>query len=216
MCHLLFCKRKQPKVRFERTERTITEMSLDDGVKEYLRSLQASIDSQETTIACLRAKNKRLEEKLSSADSYNEELRLKIDELSKEVTRLKGDLKGANKTILGLQSMPRGSGESVAEEMTRVADQVVHEQFLQGMSYEETSGLYYDFKTGLYYDATKRMYYDGEKGTYLVFNEATNEYEPEGGVKSDSSSEEQVLSEGEVSSPSPLPPMTLATVVPRS
>ena len=42
----------------------------------------------------------------------------------------------------------------------------MHEQFLQSMVYEETSGLYYDYNSGYYYDANKKMYYDGQKEWY--------------------------------------------------
>ena len=45
--------------------------------------------------------------------------------------------------------------ENVAEEITKAASEVVHEQFLKSMVYEKTSGLYYDQNSGYYYDANK-------------------------------------------------------------
>ncbi len=194
-------------------------MELDSGVKEYLRSLQASIENQESTIESLRAKNKRLEEQLQSAED-------KVEELTKEITDLKDQL---------LTNAKPMSDEplSITEEITKAAQDVVKEQFLQSLVYEETSGLYYDYKSGYYYDAAKEMYYDGEKGVYLAYNSATGEYvaqsndDSDQGMSSRSSSPETIpeassadlakvqdesskkepreLSDGEISSPSPPP-----------
>ena len=144
---------------------------MDDGMREYLRSLQASIETQEATIEGLRGKNKRLEEKLLTAESYSEELRLQVQNLSQEVETLKSELlaqkessKGCTSTCIkaGLvtcddedQSGAMMTVENVAEEITKAASEVVHEQFLKSMVYEKTSGLYYDQNSGYYYDATK-------------------------------------------------------------
>ena len=141
---------------------------MDDGMREYLRSLQASIETQEATIEGLRGKNKRLEEKLLTAESYSEELRLQVQNLSQEVETLKSELlaqkessKGCTSTCIkaGLVTCDdedqRMTVENVAEEITKAASEVVHEQFLKSMVYEKTSGLYYDQNSGYYYDATK-------------------------------------------------------------
>ena len=141
---------------------------MDDGMREYLRSLQASIETQEATIEGLRGKNKRLEEKLLTAESYSEELRLQVQNLSQEVEALKSELlaqkessKGCTSTCIkaGLVTCDdedqRMTVENVAEEITKAASEVVHEQFLKSMVYEKTSGLYYDQNSGYYYDATK-------------------------------------------------------------
>ena len=73
---------------------------MDDGTREYLRGLQASIESQEATIQSLQSKNKRLEEKLKNSESYSEELRVQVETLSQEVTSLKNE----NKRLERIQS----------------------------------------------------------------------------------------------------------------
>merc|ERR1712141_896218 len=74
--------------------------TMDDGMREYLRSLQASIETQEATIESLRGKNKRLEEKLLTAESYSEELRLQVQNLSQEVEALKSELLAQKEKIV--------------------------------------------------------------------------------------------------------------------
>ena len=136
----------------------IFKKTMDDGMREYLRSLQASIDTQEVTIEGLRGKNKRLEEKLLTAESYSEELRLQVQNLSKEVEALKSELLAQKEKFVKSdddQTSAMMPVENVAEEITKAASEVVHEQFLKSMVYEKTSGLYYDQNSGYYYDATK-------------------------------------------------------------
>ena len=110
-------------------------MDIENGMKEYLRSLQASMQSQETVIDGLRQKNKRLEAKLQNCESFNEELKTKVEELSKQVADLKNQLKRQEP----IQPVS-------AEEITKAAEDAVHEQFLESLAYEETSGLYYCYK----------------------------------------------------------------------
>ena len=105
-------------------------MELDSGMKEYLRSLQASIESQESTIESLRAKNKTLEEKLRHAETQVIDMTEEIKELKEKV---------------------QSSTTSITDEITKAAHEVVNEQFLKSLAYEETSGLYYDYKTGTTY-----------------------------------------------------------------
>lgn len=153
---------------------------MDDGMREYLRSLQASIETQEATIESLRGKNKRLEEKLLTAESYSEELRLQVQNLSQEVEALKSELLAQKEKIVKSdedQTSAMMTVGNVAEEITKAASEVVHEQFLKSMVYEKTSGLYYDQNSGYYYDANKKMYYDGNSGYYLRYNFEANEYE---------------------------------------
>lgn len=159
-----------------------SEMS--PGVKEYIRSLQATIESQEVTIESLRSKNKRLEEKLKTAESYSEELRLQVQNLGQEVSELKDILKSNKdhddddaKEDSNDKEWDTGQGSSIADQVTDAADKAVHDQFLQGMAFEETSGLYYDYKSGYYYDADRRLYYDGKTGTYYRYNYDTQEYD---------------------------------------
>ena len=131
---------------------------MDDGMREYLRSLQASIETQEATIESLRGKNKRLEEKLLTAESYSEELRLQVQNLSQEVEALKSELLAQKEKIVKSdedQTSAMITVGNVAEEITKAASEVVHEQFLKSMVYEKTSGLYYDQNSGYYYDANK-------------------------------------------------------------
>jgi hypothetical protein len=182
-------------------------MELPEGMKEYLRSLQASIDTQEATIESLRAKNKRLEEKLKNSESYTEELRLQSIELIKEISELKEDRKRSGheekKVTEGIDDSNEAhnqpgvsitDGSSITEQITMAANKVVHDQFLEGMAFEETSGLYYDYKSGYYYDAERQMYYNGKSGTYYKYNYDTQEYEildltdPSGRRRSDSES----------------------------
>ena len=100
-------------------------MELDSGTKEYLRSLQASIDSQEATIESLRSKNKRLEDELKIAEG-------KVEELNEEVAELKKRLESSEATKNPL---------SITEEITQAAQEVVNDQFLRNMAFEETTGI---------------------------------------------------------------------------
>ena len=100
-------------------------MELDSGTKEYLRSLQASIDSQEATIESLRSKNKRLEDELKIAEG-------KVEELNEEVAELKKRLESSETTKNPL---------SITEEITQAAQEVVNDQFLQNMAFEKTTGI---------------------------------------------------------------------------
>ena len=194
-------------------------MEIDNGMKEYLRGLQASLQSQETVIDGLRNKNKRLEAKLQNCESFNEELKTKVEELSKQVSDLKDQLKRQENPIQPVST----------EEITLAAEDAVHDQFLKSLAYEETSGLYYCYKSGLYYDASRRCYYDGQAGIYVKYHEETGQYVPMKGcdkfdstnssdtedeserqtvaqIANDSGNvESKEMSDGEVSSPSPPP-----------
>ena len=109
-------------------------MELDSGMKEYLRSLQASIESQASTIESLRAKNKTLEEKLKHAETQ-------VIDITEELNELKEKLRKA--------TTPKDTiGSTITDEITRAANEVVNEQFMKSLAFEETSGLYYDYKTG--------------------------------------------------------------------
>lgn len=213
-------------------------MEIDSGMREYLRSLQASIENQEATIEALRAKNKRLEEQLKTEESKVEDLTKQAAELEEQLEAKNTDNEALTKQISELKERLEATNTdtkiSITDEITKAAEEVVNEQFLQGLAYEETTGLYYDYKSGYYYDATKRKFYDGEKGVYLDYDSQTGKYHPEN--KDDSSSisssrsaspctppereEEEkpplppekppreLSEEGEVSSPSPPPPPT--------
>ena len=191
-------------------------------MKEYIRGLQASIESQEATIDSLKEKNKRLEEKLQSAED-------KVEELTKGLEKLREEVNVSKKSVE--ESKP--SALSITEEITKAANEVVNEQFLSTLAYEETTGiptlytrkiksmkkyslikhfftgLYYDYKSGLYYDAARRQFYDGVKGVYLEYNSTTGEYEPitnhaesvESSSSSSSSSDEEDAEEKESDTP---------------
>ena len=109
------------------------DLDLDDGgvgIKEYLKGLQASIESQEATIESLRCKNKRLEDEVKVAEG-------KIDQLTEEVSQLKKKLDSsetANQKV--------NNAVSITEEITQAAQEAVEDQFLRGMAYEETTGTY--------------------------------------------------------------------------
>ena len=106
-------------------------MDLDDGgagIKEYLRGLQASIESQEATIESLRCKNKRLEDEVKVAEG-------KIDQLTEEVVQLKKKLDSTETT-----NQKAGNVVSITDEITQAAQEAVEDQFLRGMAYEETTG----------------------------------------------------------------------------
>ena len=154
-------------------------MENENGMREYLRSLQASIESQDLTIESLRKKNKRLEEKLKNAESYSEDLRNQVEALSREVSELKKSLPNVkNETTEPIENEKEDSEpKNITEEITKAANEVVEQEFLKSMAFEETSGLYYDYNTGLYYDNEKKMYYDGNKGEYLRYNYETSNYE---------------------------------------
>ena len=104
------------------------DLDLDDGgagIKEYLRGLQASIESQEATIESLRCKNKRLEDEVKVAEG-------KIDQLTEEVVQLKKKLDSTDQKA--------NNAVSITEEITQAAQEAVEDQFLRGMAYEETTG----------------------------------------------------------------------------
>ena len=94
---------------------------MDDGMREYLRSLQASIETQEATIEGLRGKNKRLEEKLLTAESYSEELRLQVQNLSQEVEALKSELLAQKESSKGCSTtcIKAGLGQSGLENLKK-------------------------------------------------------------------------------------------------
>ena len=155
-------------------------MDIDSGMKEYLRSLQATIENQEATIENLRAKNKKLDERVKEEES-------KVTELTDEVSCLKEKLKTetdnnenltAQLVMLKDKLSDKDAIPSLTEEITKAAEEVVHEQFIQSLAYEKTTGLYYDYKTGYYYDSERRLFYDGEKGKYLEYNHESGEYIP--------------------------------------
>lgn len=98
------------------------------GIKEYLRGLQASIESQEATIESLRCKNKRLEDEVKVAEG-------KIDQLTEEVVQLKKKLDSTEAT-----NQKANNAVSITEEITQAAQEAVEDQFLRGMAYEETTG----------------------------------------------------------------------------
>ena len=104
-------------------------MELDSGTKEYLRSLQASIDSQEATIESLRSKNKRLEDELKIAEGKVEELNEEVAELKKRLESSEAKNDKANNPL------------SITEEITQAAQEVVNDQFLRNMAFEETTGI---------------------------------------------------------------------------
>ena len=146
-------------------------------------------------------------------------MRQQVEELGKQVTELKNQLEQARNEVKPVS----------AEEITKAAEDVVHEQFLSTLAYEETSGLYYDYKSGLYYDSSRKQYYDGQKGIYVNYHEETGECFPvvadDGDGKESSGSGDEdddkerlekdietkevrkslSSEEGEVSSPSPPP-----------
>ena len=101
------------------------------GIKEYLRGLQASIESQEATIESLRCKNKRLEDEVKVAEG-------KIDQLTEEVSQLKKKLDSTETT-----NQKANNAVSITEEITQAAQEAVEDQFLRGMAYEETTGKAY-------------------------------------------------------------------------
>ena len=51
----------------------------------------------------------------------------------------------------------------LVKDVTEAASEMVREQYLASMVYEETSGLYYDYKTGYYFDAERSLFYDGNR-----------------------------------------------------
>jgi len=109
------------------------DVKLDNGIHEDLRGLQASIESQEAIIESLRSKNKQLEDQLKVAES-------KIDHLNEEVDQLKKKLESTGTTNEG-----ECNAISITDEITQAAQEVVHDQFLSGMAYEETTGKF-DFR----------------------------------------------------------------------
>jgi len=138
---------------------------LDSGLKEYLRGLQASIESQEATIESLRSKNKRLEDELKIEEG-------KVEKLNEEVAVLKKKLESSEAT-----NDKAKNPLSITEEITQAAQEVVNDQYLKNMAFEETTGLYYDYQSGLYYDAVKRLFYDGENGKWLNYDASSGERE---------------------------------------
>ena len=104
-------------------------MELDSGTKEYIRSLQASIETQEATIESLRSKNKRLEDELKVAKS-------KVEDLNEEVAVLKKKLESSEASNVQVKNPL-----TITEEITKAAQEVVNDQFLQNMAFEETSGM---------------------------------------------------------------------------
>ena len=105
---------------------------------------------------------------MQNFESYNEELRRQVEDLGKQVTELKNELQRERNHVKPVTT----------EEITQAAEDVVHDQFLSTLAYEETSGLYYDHKSGLYYDSSRRQYYDGQKGIYVNYHKETGECIP--------------------------------------
>ena len=95
-----------------------------------MRGLQASIESQESTIESLRSKNKRLEDELEIAKN-------KVDDLNEEVSQLKKKLESAE-----VKKQTADGAASITEQITQAAQEVVNDQFLRSMAFEETTGDY--------------------------------------------------------------------------
>ena len=95
-----------------------------------MRGLQASIESQESTIESLRSKNKRLEDELEIAKN-------KVDDLNEEVSQLKKKLESAE-----VKNQTADGATTITEQITQAAQEVVNDQFLASMAFEETTGDY--------------------------------------------------------------------------
>ena len=168
-----------------------SELSESLKAKEKLelanQRLQSKLESSQSYAEELRLNVEKLSKELSQKKATNYPERIDKDCQTSEADFRKAALQWhcykeetTNWSNVQMEVEDNNSKDiatSIVDEVKQIAADVSHQQFLDTMAFEETSGLYYDYKTGYYYDADKRLYYDGHSGTYYQYNYEAKEYE---------------------------------------
>ncbi|KAF3855980.1 hypothetical protein F7725_016703 [Dissostichus mawsoni] len=151
------------------TESEGTELRLKvESLKQELHECRAEL-------AKLQKQLKQSERLQQNTESYNEDLRKQVDQLSAEIHQRKKKDKDRVDGETQTEEY-EGDGGSIADILRATAEEAMTQT---GFVFDETTGLYYDHSTGFYYTTryASQLYYDANTGIYYYHDTESGRYQ---------------------------------------